>query len=102
MKRFLLAFCVAVLSAGAYAQNYYSDYLEELYPIAGLGLWHRKYTVKDDLTPEKGGKFRVGANIGVGFQYDITENIAANIQYKYFITNDYGHSVFGLGMIYRF
>ena len=182
MKRFLLAFCVAVLSAGAYAQNYYSDYLEEpeagdwgigfgldlgggrknvknfgiqvprlqyyfhprvrvegsfhyffkstvdefwkatdwnvdldvhpyvvpmkyglhVYPIAGLGLWHRKYTVKDDLTPEKGGKFRVGANIGVGFQYDITENIAANIQYKYFITNDYGHSVFGLGMIYRF
>lgn len=182
MKRFLLAICVAVLSTGAYAQDYYSDVMDEpeagdwgigfgldlgfgsekvtnfgiqvprlqyyfhprvriegsfnyffkssvndlydatdwdvdfdvhpyvipmkyglhVYPIVGLGLWHRKYTSVIEGTADPDGAFRVGANVGVGFQYDITENIAANIQYKYFITNDYGHSIFGLGLIYRF
>ena len=65
-----------------------------VYPVVGLALWHRK-TLDDKF-------FRVGANLGVGFQYDITENISANIQYKYMVTNDFGHSIFNIGMIYRF
>ncbi|MBR0243751.1 MAG: porin family protein [Bacteroidaceae bacterium] len=168
MKRFLLAICVALLSAGAFAQDYY--YTEEpeggdwgvgfgfnlgfgagvtnfgihvprlqyyfasrvraeaafnyyfkakettdwnvdidvhpyiipmkygmhIYPVVGLALWHRHVNIVDE------NFFRVGANIGAGFQYDITENIYANLQYKYMITNDFGHSVLNLGITYRF
>lgn len=67
-----------------------------VYPVVGIALWHRHFHFDDT------GKFRVGANVGVGFQYDITPNIAANLQYKYMITNDYGHSVFNIGIGYRF
>ena len=69
-----------------------------VYPIAGLAIWKRKDTRVDDNQHH----FRVGANLGAGFQYDITENIFANFQYKYMITNDYGHSVLNLGIAYRF
>lgn len=67
-----------------------------VYPVAGVALWHRHDHFLND------GVLRVGANVGAGFQYDITPNIAANIQYKYMITNDYGHSVANIGICYRF
>lgn len=67
-----------------------------VYPIAGLAFWHRK----DSAFGQSWG--RVGGNLGVGFQYDITENIYCNLQYKYFVTNDFGHSNFNLGIAYRF
>ena len=67
-----------------------------VYPVVGLTFWHRRYS---DLDQNIG---RVGANVGAGFQYDITEKISANLQYKYMITNEYNHNVFNIGMSYRF
>ncbi|MCR5181091.1 MAG: porin family protein [Bacteroidaceae bacterium] len=67
-----------------------------VYPVVGLAFWHRH----NQLVDSNWG--RIGADIGAGFQYDITENIFCNLQYKYFVTNDFGHSAFNLGIAYRF
>ncbi len=62
-----------------------------VYPVVGLALWKRT-----DVS------IHVGANVGAGFQYDITDRISANLQFKYMITNDYGHGVLNIGIAYRF
>jgi len=66
-----------------------------VYPVVGLAFWHRKQT---EIEKNWG---RVGVNIGAGFQYDITERLFCNLQYKYFITNDFSHSNFNVGIAYR-
>lgn len=73
------------------------------YPIVGFAFWHRHLGYTD----EWGYKYsdnvgRFGGNVGAGLQYDITDNIYCNLQYKYFITNDFGHSALNLGISYRF
>ena len=68
-----------------------------VYPVVGIAAWKRQ-----DKELDNEHHFRVGANFGAGFQYDITENIYANIQYKYMVTNYNSHGILNLGIAYRF
>lgn len=69
-----------------------------VYPILGVGFdhWHYSYLGNTD------NKGRINANIGVGYQYDLTNHFAATFEAKYRIIKDFDRMGLCLGIVYRF
>lgn len=62
-----------------------------LYPIAGLNYGNWKYDAGQggDLTWQDGRKKRMGANAGLGLQYDLGYRVRANFEFKYQFIRDF-------------
>lgn len=65
------------------------------YPIAGLNVSGWKFENTDSKT-------RIGLNVGAGFQYDVSFNFIANLEYRYQAITDYSQSLITAGIAYRF
>ncbi len=61
------------------------SYATSLYPIAGFHYSQWKYNPpkSDNASKDSWRKHRPGANLGLGFQYDIAYRIRANFELKY-------------------
>lgn len=75
-----------------------------LYPIAGIHYSQWKYDAsknnkQDD---ENWKKRRLGANLGLGFQHDISYRIRTNFELKYQAIPDYSQIVFSAGIGFWF
>ena len=79
-----------------------------LYPLAGvvLGIWHA-----DGVNVSYGGMdfgvdgqtdSKVGANVGGGFEYLLSDHLSLNAEVKYQIISHASQVVFGIGASYRF
>ena len=66
-----------------------------LYPLVGVGLTN---WVQNAIKANT--KFTI--NVGAGFQFDVAEDFAINVEAKYQIIKDYGQGVFGVGAVYKF
>ena len=70
-----------------------------LYPIAGLN-----YTISSykELDGHKVENNHVGLNLGAGLEYEITDHIAASLEYRHTIIRKVDQGVFALGVKYKF
>ena len=66
-----------------------------VYPLIGVGLTNWVQNAVKTST-------RFTINLGAGFQYDVAEDFAINLEAKYQIIKDYGQAVFGVGAVYKF
>ena len=75
-----------------------------VYPILGVGFdhWHSSVTNPVTLSKITNNDGRINANIGVGYQYDLTDRFAATFEAKYRIIKDYNRMGVSLGIAYRF
>ena len=69
-----------------------------LYPLAGLGYGNEKFS-GDDWSYSK-DKFAF--NIGLGAEYEITSNFAANFEFKYQYMEDFSRLPVLVGLTYKF
>ncbi len=69
-----------------------------LYPIAGLHYSH--WTFNE--APDQVRKNRLGLNLGLGFQHDISYRVRANIDMKYQMIRDYSQLVLMAGFGFWF
>lgn len=67
-----------------------------VYPLAGVTLTHWS---ADDIDWDKN---YVGVNLGAGMQYDITSNLAFQLDFKYQLIKDFDQGVFNFGLVYTF
>ncbi len=90
----------------------------KVYPLVGLTYtnWNWDFDLSDDMkgyagyegyegdeeTSGSSSTGRFGVNLGAGASYDITSNIAINLEIKYQIISNYNQVVFGIGAAYRF
>jgi len=66
-----------------------------VYPLAGATMVGVK--------PEGGdGESEIGFNVGAGVEYQLTEKLGLNFDYKYQIVSDLDRSVFSLGVVFKF
>ena len=72
-----------------------------LYPIAGVHYSRWSYDTAETgaILAESWTKHRLGANLGLGFQHDISYRVRANFELKYQFINDYSqlHFMAGFG-----
>lgn len=73
----------------------------KIYPLVGLTVSHWKWDGKDHNVDSWNDTY-VGANLGVGVEYDIAPNWLINLDAKYRIIKDEGQFVIGIGFAYRF
>ena len=66
-----------------------------IYPLVGVGLTNWVQSALKAST-------RFTINAGAGFQFDVAEDFAINVEAKYQIVKDYGQGVFGVGAVYKF
>lgn len=66
-----------------------------IYPLVGVGLTN---WVQNALKAST----RFTINAGAGFQFDVAEDFAINVEAKYQVVKDYGQGVFGVGAVYKF
>lgn len=78
----------------------------KLYPLAGLGYGRVGFSTGFDF---EGGKFDLSThssrflfNIGLGAQYDLTDNLVANFEFKYQYMKDFNRLPIMLGLAYKF
>ena len=78
----------------------------KLYPLAGLGYGRVGFSTGFDF---EGGKFDLSThssrflfNIGPGAQYDLTDNLVANFEFKYQYMKDFNRLPIMLGLAYKF
>lgn len=70
-----------------------------LYPLAGIGYGNIKYRW-DNSHSESWDKFAL--NIGIGAEYEISSNVAANFEFKYQYMQDYQRLPILVGLTYKF
>lgn len=70
----------------------------KIYPILGLSV----ATLHWDNGGQSGNDSRFGANIGAGFEYDLSREWAINLEIKYRAMSDIDQAVIGFGVTYRF
>ncbi len=70
-----------------------------IYPIAGLN--YTMVDFKGELNP-KGEENHVGLNLGAGVEYEFTDHISANFEFRHTIIRKVDQGVFGLGINYKF
>ncbi|MBQ8424012.1 MAG: outer membrane beta-barrel protein [Coprobacter sp.] len=68
------------------------------YPIAGVGFYHTWYKVANFKTANN----RIFANVGIGGQYDLTDNIGITAEVKNAWMADYNKGSFLVGCCYKF
>jgi len=66
-----------------------------VYPLVGVGLTNWVQSAFKTST-------RFTINAGAGFQFNVAEDFAINVEAKYQIVKDYGQGVFGIGAVYMF
>lgn len=66
-----------------------------LYPLVGIGITN---WVRSAFKAET--KFTI--NVGAGFQFDVADDFAINVEAKYQALKDYGQGVFGIGAVNKF
>ena len=66
-----------------------------VYPLVGVGLtnWH---------TSTLSNKVKVAINLGAGYQFDIADDFAVNVEGKYQIIDSYNQFVGSIGAVYKF
>lgn len=76
------------------------SYAVSLYPTAGLhySKWGYDATKNDGLPQQNWTKHRLGANLGLGMQYDLAYKIRLNFEFKYQLIPDYSQLVFTAGI----
>ena len=70
-----------------------------IYPLAGIGYGNIKFRWDDD-DSESWDKFAF--NVGIGAEYEVTSNFAANFEFKYQYMQDYGRLPILVGLTYKF
>lgn len=75
------------------ANNFY------IYPLAGLGYGNVKYRW-DDKYSDSQDKFAF--NIGIGAEYELSSNVAANFEFKYQYMKDFNRLPILVGLSYKF
>lgn len=80
------------------------SYSASLYPVAGLHYSQWKYDASkgNSVTDKNWKKHRLGANLGLGFQHDISYRVRANFELKYQFIRDYSQVFFGAGIGFWF
>jgi len=75
-----------------------------LYPIFGFTtlMGKEKDVLNDKGELENDHFFRFGCNLGMGFQYDITEDFGLVFEGKYKLVKDFGQADFALGCVVTF
>lgn len=70
------------------------SWLFSVYPIAGLNYSNRKFDASgvSETGAENWTKHRVGANMGLGVQYDFGYKIRLSVEYKYQFIKDFSQS----------
>lgn len=76
------------------------SWLFSVYPIAGLNYSHFKLDAsKSSAVGEQDWtKNRIGANLGLGLQYDFRYKARVNVEYKYQFIKDFSQSVVMVGI----
>lgn len=69
-----------------------------LYPLAGLGYGNVKFSGSD----WSYSKDKFAFNIGLGAEYEITSNFAANFEFKYLYMKDFNRLPILAGLTYKF
>ncbi len=80
------------------------SYAASLYPIAGLhySQWRYNPPKKDGIADEGWKKHLPGANLGLGFQYDIAYRIRTNYELKYQLIPNHSQVLFTAGIGFWF
>ena len=74
----------------------------KIYPLAGLGVVGLNAKASALGQSESGSKNHFGVNLGVGSDFNITDNIALNLEWRYMLVKD-GKILFALaGLAYKF
>ena len=75
-------------------------WLFSFYPVAGLSYSNRKFDASkaDGIGLQDWTKHRVGANLGLGLQYDFRYKARVSIEYKYRFIKDFTQSSFMAGI----
>ena len=77
-----------------------------IYPLAGIGLARVKASVPVDTEygtmDLSASKTRFMFNLGIGGEYNITDNFAANLELKYQYINDFSRLPITIGVAYKF
>lgn len=79
-----------------------------IYPIAGLNYTMSKVGAMSYHTDEgvyetpSHEENHVGLNLGVGLEYELSEHVGVNLEYRHTIIRKVDQGVFGLGINYKF
>lgn len=65
-----------------------------LYPLVGLNYTMAKYNSDEEN--------HIGLNVGAGAEYEITDHIGVNLEYRHTIVRKVDQGVIGLGINYKF
>ncbi len=71
-----------------------------LYPIGGIHF--SNWTFEETTEQAQETKYRLGANLGVGFQHDISYRVRANFEMKYQFIRDYSQMLLSAGIGFWF
>lgn len=71
-----------------------------IYPLVGVGITNWMYGGALKSMVDNKTKFTI--NLGAGYQIDVAEDFALNLEAKYQIINNYNQAVFGVGAVYKF
>lgn len=76
------------------------SWLFSFYPVAGLNYSNRKFDASkaSDTGLQDWTKHRIGANPGLGLQYDFGYKKRVSIEYKYWFIKDFSQSFFTAGI----
>lgn len=70
-----------------------------LYPLVGLNYTMAKYKFPGESSDEEN---HIGLNVGAGAEYEITEHIGVNLEYRHTIVRKVDQGIIGLGINYKF
>jgi opacity protein-like surface antigen len=79
-----------------------------VYPLAGISMLGVSYPSFDidwdswDVSEDTQTDTEFGFNIGAGVDYDLTDALGLNAEFKYRIGSDWGRTVFSIGVFYKF
>ena len=74
----------------------------KVYPLAGFTFTNWSVSYSEAFISISGTESRFGANLGGGFQYDVSDNFILNAEVKYQLISDFDQAVFSIGAAYRF
>lgn len=76
------------------------SWLFSFYPVAGLNYSNRKFDASktNDTGLQDWTKHRIGANLGLGIQYDFGYKTRISVEYKYRFIKDFSQSSFTAGI----
>ena len=71
----------------------------QVYPIGGLNYTMLDYKGIDNY---KGEENHIGLNVGAGVEYELTEHLGVNMEYRHTIVRKVAQGVVALGINYKF